>query len=447
MANDTQAAALAAGPSMPPIAAGTRILLGVCGGIAAYKACELTRRLKDLGAHVRVVMTENAGHFVGATTFQALSGEAVRSSLWDESAEGAMSHIALARWAQLILIAPLSANMLAKLAHGIADDLLSTLVLASAAPLAIAPAMNQQMFAHAVVQGNLAAVVARGARLLGPGVGQQACGDVGAGRMLEVSEIIAALQMQAAGTPPPASEAPTDSALRNAFAGKTLLITAGPTYEDLDPVRYLGNRSSGKMGFAIAQAAAQAGAFVSVIAGPCALPTPPGVARIDVRDARSMHAQVVALAPSADLIIAAAAVADYRPAEQSLQKIKKSVDATVLHLVKNPDIISDVAALFANAARRPLLVGFAAETQTVLENAREKRVRKGLDYIAANHVGPGLGMEAQHNALVLIGADTEVDLGYADKQELAARLLSALAQPMLARDNFPVYLFATANKI
>jgi phosphopantothenoylcysteine decarboxylase / phosphopantothenate---cysteine ligase len=398
---------------------GSKVLLGVCGGIAAYKACELTRRLRDLGCEVRVVMTANAAHFVSATTFQALSNQIVRSSLWDANAEAAMGHIELARWADLLLIAPATANTIAKLAQGMADDLLSTLALATKAPLAIAPAMNQQMYAHAAVQANLSTLQQRGARILGPASGVQACGDIGAGRMLEAHEIIAALQ-----TGEGASVLMTELSV---FAGKTVVITAGPTYEDLDPVRYLGNRSSGKMGFALADAAARAGAVVNLIAGPCQLPTPNSVARIDVRDARSMHAQALALAASADVFIAAAAVADYRPAEQSPQKIKKSSDETVLALVKNPDIIADVAASVSALAKRPLLVGFAAETETVLENARAKRLRKGLDFIAANHVGPGKGMEAQANALVLIGADVEIDLGYADKTILAQKLLAALS--------------------
>jgi phosphopantothenoylcysteine decarboxylase / phosphopantothenate---cysteine ligase len=398
---------------------GCKVLLGVCGGIAAYKACELTRRLRDLGCEVRVVMTASAEHFVSATTFQALSNQPVRSSLWDANAEAAMGHIELARWADLLLIAPATANTIAKLAQGMADDLLSTIALATKAPLAIAPAMNQQMCAHAAVQANLAALKQRGARILGPASGAQACGDVGSGRMLEAHEIIAALQV--------GEGAAVLTAELSAFAGKTVVITAGPTYEDLDPVRYLGNRSSGKMGFALADAAARAGAAVNLIAGPCQLSTPHGVARIDVRDARSMHAQALALAAGADVFIAAAAVADYRPAEQSLQKIKKSSDETVLALVKNPDIIADVAAFVSALANRPLLVGFAAETETVLENARAKRLRKGLDFIAANHVGPGKGMEAQANALVLIGADVEIDLGYADKSILAQKLLAALS--------------------
>lgn len=402
---------------LPKLGTGTKILLGVSGSIAAYKACELTRRLTELGCSVRVVLTENAERFVSATTFHALSGETVRTSLWDSHAEAAMSHIELARWANYLLIAPASANTIAKLAHGLCDDLLGTLALATTALLVIAPAMNQQMVAHSSVQSNLLQLQARGALILGPASGAQACGDVGSGRMLEAHEIISALQAHAA------MEVLDLSALR----GKIVVITAGPTYEDLDPVRYLGNRSSGKMGFAIAAAAAAAGAEVSLIAGPCALATPAGVARIDVRDARSMHAQALSAAPCADLFIAAAAVADYRPAQQSLQKIKKTTDETQITLVKNPDIIADVSAAVMGKAKRPLLVGFAAETETVLENARAKRIRKGLDFIAANHVGPGFGMEAEDNALVLIGANSEIELGFANKSLLAGRLLQALA--------------------
>ncbi len=406
---------------LPALSAGTKILLGVTGSIAAYKACELTRRLIDLGCSVRVVVTENAQNFVSATTFHALSGEIVRSSLWDNHAEAAMGHIELARWADCLLIAPASANTIAKLAHGLCDDLLGTLALATTAPLVIAPAMNQQMFASKIVQSNLTLLQSLGALILGPANGAQACGDVGPGRMLEALEIINLLQAQA-----------TDEAIDlSGLRGKVVVITAGPTYEDLDPVRYLGNRSSGKMGFAIAQAAAAAGADVSLIAGPCVLATPAGVARIDVRDARSMHAQALSAAPAADLFIAAAAVADYRPAQQSLQKIKKTGDETQITLVKNPDIIADVSKAVSGKAKRPLLVGFAAETETVLENARAKRIRKGLDFIAANHVGPGLGMEAEGNALVLIGAKLELELGYANKSLLARRLLQALIPHLL----------------
>ncbi len=402
--------------AIPTLGKGTKILLGVSGSIAAYKACELTRRLTELGCIVRVVLTENAERFVSATTFHALSGESVRSSLWDSHAEAAMSHIELARWADCLIVAPASANTIAKLTHGLCEDLLGTLAVATSAPLAIAPAMNQQMFANAAVQNNLSILQSRGVFVLGPASGAQACGDVGPGRMLEAQEIVNLLQAQAA----------TADIDLSGLRGKIVVITAGPTYEDLDPVRYLGNRSSGKMGFAIAQAAASAGAEVNLIAGPCAMATPAGVVRIDVRDARSMHAQALSAAPNADLFIAAAAVADYRPAQQSLQKIKKSSDETQIALVKNPDIIADVSASVSGKAKRPLLVGFAAETETVLENARAKRIRKGLDFIAANHVGPGFGMEAEGNALVLIGADTELELGYANKSLLAKRLLQAL---------------------
>jgi phosphopantothenoylcysteine decarboxylase / phosphopantothenate---cysteine ligase len=395
-----------------------KILLGICGGIAAYKCCELIRRLRDEGAQIRVVMTENAEHFVGKASFQALSGEVVRTDLWDEASEAAMGHIELARWADLLLIAPATTNTIAKLAHGLADNLLTTLALASKAPLAIAPAMNQQMFAHPATQANLAQLANRGVMIWGPAEGSQACGDVGKGRMLEASELLQAIQTHFA------VQAHDLSALR----GKHVLINAGPTYEDLDPVRFLGNRSSGLMGFAIAQIAAFAGAHVSLVAGPTAMRTPFGVTRMDVRDARSMHAQTMALIDQADIFIAAAAVADYRPASQSPQKIKKSADESQLALVKNPDIAADVSA-YVRAKRKPiLLVGFAAETENVLEYARAKRARKGLDFIAANQVGPGVGMEAKGNALVLIGQDSEIDLGYAEKTELAARLLAALAK-------------------
>jgi phosphopantothenoylcysteine decarboxylase / phosphopantothenate---cysteine ligase len=395
-----------------------KVLLGICGGVAAYKCCELIRRLRDQGASVKVVMTKSAEEFIGKATLQALSGQAVRTELWDETAEAAMGHIELARWADVLLIAPASANTIAKLAFGLADNLLTTLALASAAPLMIAPAMNQQMFANAATQANLDVLRARGLRILGPTEGSQACGDMGKGRMLEAADLLEYLR---------AHFASLEFDLRK-LVGKRVLITAGPTYEDLDPVRFIGNRSSGLMGFAIAQIAASAGAEVSLVAGPTAMRTPFGVTRMDVRDARSMHAQTMALIDHADLFIAAAAVADYRPAEQSPQKIKKSADATQLALTKNPDIAASVGEYVKTKAKHTLLVGFAAETEDVLEHARNKRIKKQLDFIAANQVGPGLGMEAKDNALVLIGANTEIDLGSADKMELAARLLAELAK-------------------
>ena len=274
------------------------------------------------------------------------------------------------------------------------------------------------MYPAAAVQENLQILRRRGAHILGPANGAQACGDIGAGRMLEAMEIIAELRNSHLLSGVTASS--------NKWRGRSVVVTAGPTYEDLDPVRYLGNLSSGKMGFAIAQAAEGAGAQVNLIAGPSTLPTPKGVARIDVRDARSMHAQALELAPGCDVFIAAAAVADYRPASQSLQKIKKSTDESVLQLVKNPDIVADVAKRVSTLEHPPLMVGFAAETETVLENARAKRERKGLDFIAANHVGPGKGMETEDNALVLIGTNTEIDLGFAEKDVLAQKLLDAL---------------------
>lgn len=385
-----------------------RILLGVCGGIAAYKAADLVRRLRERGAQVRVVMTANAGQFVGAATFQALSGEPVRSSLWDAQAEAAMGHIELARWATAVLVAPASAATLARLAQGQADDLLATLVLASQAPLWLAPAMNQAMWAHPATQANIDTLRRRGARILGPGIGDQACGDVGAGRMLEPLDIVAALAL------------PVSAQL----TGRRLLVSAGPTFEDLDPVRFLGNRSSGRMGFAIAAQAVAMGAAVTLVAGPVTLATPPGVQRIDVRSAEQMRQAVLAAAGSADAYIAAAAVADYRPREVANDKIKKTRASFSLELERTPDILAELGA----RPSRPLLVGFAAETRDVEAYARDKLARKKLDLIAANQVGEGMGFEVEDNALVLYGADgSRIDLGRAGKDELAARLLDIVA--------------------
>ena len=388
-----------------------RILLGVSGGIAAYKSCELVRRLRDLGAEVRVVMTEGATHFVSATTFQALSGQPVRMSLWDAEAEAAMGHIELARWAERILIAPASADLIARLAHGLANDLLTTVCLASAAPLYVAPAMNQQMWAHPAVQANVVTLRQRGVHLLGPASGDQACGDIGSGRMLEPMELREAMV---------ASFGP--SLLR----GLTLVVSAGPTYEDIDPVRFIGNRSSGRMGFAIAEAAAQAGAEVTLVAGPVSLATPPGVARrVDVRSAAQMRDAVVAATANADIYVGAAAVGDYRPTEVADHKIKKRDGADLtLSLAENPDILGTLAAQTV----RPFLVGFAAETHDVERYARDKLARKGLDMIAANQVGGGLGFEAADNALTLYGPDGAIDLPRASKTELARQLVAKIAE-------------------
>ena len=387
-----------------------RILLGVSGGIAAYKSCELVRRLRDLDAEVRVVMTEGATHFVSPTTFQALSGQAVRVSLWDAQAEAAMGHIELARWAERVLVAPASADLLARLAHGMADDLLTTLCLASAAPLYLAPAMNQQMWAHPAVQANIATLRQHGAQLLGPAVGDQACGDVGSGRMLEPHELRDAL---------------VASFGDRSLAGLKVLVSAGPTYEDIDPVRFIGNRSSGRMGFAVAEAAAQAGAEVTLVAGPVSLATPAGVVqRIDVRSAAQMHAAVLAAA-QADIYIGAAAVGDYRPLEVSAQKLKKHDGGELtLRLGENPDILASLSAQTAH----PFLVGFAAETHDVASYAQGKLHHKGLDMIAANQVGGGLGFEAADNALTLYWADGAVELPRTSKAELARRLIAHVAE-------------------
>ncbi len=393
--------------------AGNKIVLGVCGSVAAYKAADLVRRLRDAGAAVRVVLTEGASHFVGAATFQAVSGEPVRQDLWDEQAEAAMGHIELARWADLLLIAPASADTIARLAHGHADDLLTTLALATEAPLAIAPAMNQAMWAKPVTQDNIGILRGRGVRVLGPDSGSQACGDVGAGRMLEPLAIIDALTIAESGV----------------LRGRHLLISAGPTFEDLDPVRFLGNRSSGRMGFAIAEAAAAMGAQVTLVAGPVSLPTPPGVRRVDVRSAAQMRDAVVAGVDSADIYIGAAAVADYRPRQRAPEKIKKSADVLTLEFERTPDILAELG----QRPARPFLVGFAAETTDVERYARDKLTRKGLDMIAANDVSAGRGFECAENTLtVFTAAGERLDLGRADKRLLARQLLTLIAERLPA---------------
>ena len=397
-----------------PALAGLRVLLGVSGGIAAYKAAELVRRLRDAGAEVRVVLTEGAAHFVTPLTFQALSGNTVRTSLWDESAEAAMGHIELARWADQVVVAPASADLIARLAHGFANDLLTTLCLATAAPIAIAPAMNQQMWANAATQANLATVRQRGIRVLGPASGSQACGEFGAGRLLEAENIVAELA---------ATRGP------RVLDGRRVLISAGPTFEDIDPVRFIGNRSSGRMGYAIAAAAAANGADVTLISGPVALATPSGVTRIDVRSAREMREAVLERATDNDVFISAAAVGDYRPQSVAAQKIKRTDGKPLeLELVQNPDIVAEVAAL----PRRPFIVGFAAETEDIERHARGKLERKGIDLIAANKVGAGEGFESEDNALLLIWAGGSEQLERTDKRTLAERLLARIGERMHA---------------
>ena len=390
-----------------------RVLLGVSGGIAAYKAAELTRRLRDAGAEVRVVLTENAARFVTPLTFQALSGQPVRSGLWDEAAEAAMGHIELARWAQRIVLAPASADLIARLAHGLANDLLSTICLASAAPVALAPAMNQQMWAHASTQANVDTLRRRGVDVLGPAAGSQACGEFGAGRLLEADTIVAELA---------ALHGP------KLLQGARVLVSAGPTFEDIDPVRYLGNRSSGKMGFAIAQAAVEQGAQVQLIAGPVHLPTPARVARTDVRSAREMRAAVMQHIPQSDIFISAAAVGDYRPSEVAAHKLKKQGKGLTLTLTENPDIVAEAAA--ANSGRgahKVFLVGFAAETREVETYARAKLERKGLDLIAANQVGDDKGFDACDNELLLLWSGGRELLPRADKLALARALVARVA--------------------
>jgi len=398
-----------------------KILLGISGGIAAYKSATLARRLIDAGAEVRVVMTAGAQAFITPLTLQALTGKPVHVELLDTAAEAAMGHIELARWADTVLVAPASANTLARLANGFADDLLSTLCLASDAPLVVAPAMNRLMWSHAATRENVARLTQRGVTILGPDEGLQACGETGAGRLLEPEALRDALieGVQARGPARAVSPGP--------LHGRSLVITAGPTQEAIDPVRFLGNRSSGRMGFAIAAAAARRGARVTLIAGPVALDTPAGVARIDVETAREMRVAVLGTVPAADVLVAVAAVADYRVADVAPEKIKKSAERLTLELVRNPDILAEVAAL----DDRPFCVGFAAETDRVEAHARGKLERKALDLIAANHVGqPGNAVfGSETNALdVYWRPDGHRRIETDTKAAVAERLLDIVAE-------------------
>jgi phosphopantothenoylcysteine decarboxylase/phosphopantothenate--cysteine ligase len=392
-----------------------RVLLGVTGGIAAYKSPDLVRRLRERGAEVQVVMTEGAKQFVTPLTFQAVSGREVRDSLWDATAEAAMGHIELARWADAVLVAPATAEFLARLVHGRADDLLATLCLATAAPVHVAPAMNQQMWANAATQANVAALRARGIRVLGPGSGDQACGESGEGRMLEPAEL--------------ASRVLGSLSAARPLAGCKVVVTAGPTREPIDPVRFISNRSSGKMGYAVAQAACEAGAEVVLVSGPVSLPAPPGVTRVSVESARQMHAAVHEALAGADIYIGAAAVADYEPATVALHKIKKCSETMTLELVRAPDILASVASL----AHRPFVVGFAAETQDVEANARAKLDGKRLDMIAANRVGDGIAFDQDENALLLLWKGGREELATSGKLELARRLVARIASVRAAQ--------------
>lgn len=382
-----------------------KIVLGITGGIAAYKCPEIVRRLKDHGADVRVVMSGGAKEFITPLTLQAVSGNPVSDSLLDPAAEASMGHIELAKWADLIIIAPATANAIAAINAGFANDLLTTICLATAAPIAIVPAMNQQMYHAAVTQQNITNLTQRGLLCWGPGSGEQACGDIGKGRMIEPAQVVE--HTLAFFTP---KQAPFK-----------LLITAGPTREAIDPVRYISNHSSGKMGFAIAKAAQAMGAEVTLVSGPVSLATPHQVKRIDVVSAAQMHQQTLAQAKSHDIFIACAAVADYRPSDIASQKIKKSDDDMTVTMVKNPDILADVAAL---TDARPFCVGFAAETQDVETYARGKLQRKNLDLIAANNVSvAGQGFNSDDNALTLYWDGGKIDLPLSSKSLLAKQLV------------------------
>lgn len=390
--------------------ASKRIVLGVSGGIAAYKSAELIRRLRDAGAEVQVVMTAAAQQFMTPLTLQALSGNPVHTDLLDPAAEAAMGHIELARWADLVLVAPASADCIARLAQGIANDLLTTLWLATKARLAIAPAMNQQMWAAPALQANLAQLRARAVAVFGPAAGAQACGDVGEGRMLEAVAL---------------AEKCAEQFETGSLTGRHVVITAGPTQEALDPVRYISNHSTGKMGFAIAEACIEAGARVTLVAGPASLPTPARVARVDVLSATEMLAAVQAAVAGSDIFIATAAVADYRPVQVAAQKIKKSAETLTLDLVRNPDIVAAVAA----RKDRPLVVGFAAETEKVVEHARDKLQRKRLDMIVCNDVARSdIGFRSDDNAVTVIWSEGARMLEKASKSTIARQLVQLIAE-------------------
>jgi phosphopantothenoylcysteine decarboxylase/phosphopantothenate--cysteine ligase len=400
---------------MSAVLQGKRILLGISGGIASYKSAILARRLIDAGCEVRVVMTQGAQAFITPLTMQALTGNPVHTDLLDPAAEAAMGHIELARWADCVLIAPASANVMARLSNGMADDLLTTLCLATEAPIAIAPAMNRLMWSNPATQDNLNRLMSRGVRVIGPGAGEQACGEVGEGRMTEPEQIRDAL-------------ASVWTKVSDTLNGKSVVITAGPTEESIDPVRFISNRSSGKMGFAIAEAAQQMGAQVTLIAGPVALDTPANVQRTNVRTADEMLAATLKAIEHCDIFISVAAVADYRVANIAQEKIKKNDDKLNLELVRNPDILKTIAAL----DNRPYCVGFAAETQELEKHAQGKLRAKNLDMIAANQVGdkdnPVFGSDT--NSLTVFWGKQKEHIKPAVKSAVARRLLELIAQDL-----------------
>ncbi|HVJ23881.1 MAG TPA: bifunctional phosphopantothenoylcysteine decarboxylase/phosphopantothenate--cysteine ligase CoaBC [Burkholderiales bacterium] len=389
---------------------GKRILLGITGGIAAYKAAELTRLLVKGGADVRIAMTEAATHFIGTATMQALSGQPVWTDLWDARVNDAMGHIELSRDRELILVAPASADFLAKLAHGLADDLLSTLCVARRCPLMVAPAMNVEMWQNAATARNAATLRADGVQIVGPASGGQACGEMGMGRMTEPADILADVQFFF-----------QQKNAKGSLSGRRVLVTAGPTEEPVDPVRVLTNTSSGKMGYAVARAAREAGAEVTLISGPVSLATPAGVARVDVRTAREMFDAVKKDAQGADVFIAVAAVADYRVKNPSAQKIKKANGGLSLELEENPDILAWVAAM----PKAPFCVGFAAESEDLARNAKAKLAKKNLPLIAGNLAQEAIGRD--DSAITLYDANGEHRLGRGPKLELARKLVEHVA--------------------
>jgi phosphopantothenoylcysteine decarboxylase/phosphopantothenate--cysteine ligase len=396
-----------------------KILLGVTGGIAAYKSPDLVRRLIEHGAEVQVVMSRGAQQFVTPLTFQAVSGKAVRDDLWDESSEAAMGHIELARWADEIVVAPATADFLAKLAHGFAEDLLTTLCLATTASITVAPAMNRQMWANPATQANVRLLKERGVRVLGPASGEQACGEVGVGRMLEPTQI--------------AAEIFTTRGAPGVLQGLKVVVTAGPTREKIDPVRFISNRSSGKMGYAVAEAAREAGATVVLVSGPVQIPTPRGVDRVDVESAEQMLSAVQSHMAGADIFIAAAAVSDYRCRDIACEKIKKTSDTLNLALARAPDVLATVS----RGETRPFLVGFAAETEHVERNALSKLTNKNLDMIAANKVGDGLAFDKDENALTVYWRDGKQELTMTSKTALARQLVELIAERYRARGGAP----------
>ncbi len=391
--------------------AGKKILLGISGGIAAYKCAELTRRLIERGAQVQVVMTKAAKEFITPLTMQAVSGRPVSDSLLDPAAEASMGHIELAKWADLVLLAPATADLIARMSAGMGNDLLTTLVLATDSPVAVSPAMNQQMYRNIATQENIATLERRGMHIWGPAAGEQACGDVGPGRMLEPMQLVHLCEQ---------------FFQPKLLAGKSVLITAGPTQEAIDPVRYISNHSSGKMGFALAAAAAQMGAKVTLVSGPVSLSTPAGVERINVSSAQEMHTAVMQQATSHDAFISCAAVADYRPEQVASQKLKKTEDndQMVIKMVKNPDIVASVAAI---TDRRPFTVGFAAETNDVETYARGKLIKKNLNMICANDVSiEGQGFNSNDNAITLFWPEGELVLSLESKQALSFKILEKM---------------------